>query len=280
MKSQGWLSLVSSAIRQTRISCALPITPFTCSLPSPSSFLPSPFPPLVLLVTTATAAFGFPFHPPPSSTRHHRFYFLFLTLYFQEFRCFVTDRKMNCICQYFDNCYFEKVVENQPKIQNQILEKWEQIKDLLPFKGMSSTFPPSQTYSVPRLCNTSWNLGSCIHGLWLVSSQVFTGIITPACSCNSPPEFSPDFHQGGAPRAGLLPGPTSQKTLFSFLVSQVFFKEVFSRPVLNFSFVLPPSTFHLSNVQALGAQNYWFLEFRCYRWFWIWYFWENLFNWM
>lgn len=53
-----------------------------------------------------------------------------------EFRCFITNKKLNCVCQYFDNCYFENVIQNKDKIKNKILEKWEEIKDSLPFQGM------------------------------------------------------------------------------------------------------------------------------------------------
>jgi len=52
-----------------------------------------------------------------------------------EFRCFVTNKKINCLCQYFDNCYFQNTVNNKDKILDAILKKWELIKDRLPFEN-------------------------------------------------------------------------------------------------------------------------------------------------
>eukprot|EP01127_Copromyxa_protea_P021175 TRINITY_DN720_c0_g1_i1.p1 TRINITY_DN720_c0_g1~~TRINITY_DN720_c0_g1_i1.p1 ORF type:complete len:189 (+),score=38.22 TRINITY_DN720_c0_g1_i1:1140-1706(+) len=51
-----------------------------------------------------------------------------------EFRCFFTKKKINAISQYFNNCYFQSVVENKELLERLMLEKWEEVKDKIPFE--------------------------------------------------------------------------------------------------------------------------------------------------
>jgi hypothetical protein len=51
---------------------------------------------------------------------------------YEEFRCFVSDRKLEAISQYEYFNYFPKIVENKITIQNIILAKFQQIKDYIP----------------------------------------------------------------------------------------------------------------------------------------------------
>jgi hypothetical protein len=51
-----------------------------------------------------------------------------------ELRCFFTHRKINAISQYFDNCYFQDLLDNKEKIETLVLEKWDEVKDKLPFE--------------------------------------------------------------------------------------------------------------------------------------------------
>jgi len=50
-----------------------------------------------------------------------------------EFRSFITDRRINCITQYFDNCLFTGVIENHSKIMSNIISLWDQVKDKVQF---------------------------------------------------------------------------------------------------------------------------------------------------
>jgi len=50
-----------------------------------------------------------------------------------EFRAFITHKRINCISQYFNNCYFKDVVTNKDLILTGILSLWEEVKEKLSF---------------------------------------------------------------------------------------------------------------------------------------------------
>jgi len=49
-----------------------------------------------------------------------------------EFRAFIVDNKFRAMCQYYHYIFFPSLVENKDKINELVLQKWNEIKDLVP----------------------------------------------------------------------------------------------------------------------------------------------------
>jgi len=49
-----------------------------------------------------------------------------------EFRAFIVDNQFRAMCQYYHYIYFPKLVENKELINKLVLEKWNDVKDLVP----------------------------------------------------------------------------------------------------------------------------------------------------
>lgn len=52
-----------------------------------------------------------------------------------EFRCFFTNHTINAITQYFNNCFFQEVVDAKDKLEQLMLDEWDKVKNLLPFEN-------------------------------------------------------------------------------------------------------------------------------------------------
>jgi len=52
-----------------------------------------------------------------------------------EFRTFVSQKKINAISQYFDNCYFDQVLQNKKIILSLILSLWEKASEKISFQN-------------------------------------------------------------------------------------------------------------------------------------------------
>jgi len=52
-----------------------------------------------------------------------------------EVRGFVTNRNLNALTQYYDNCFLEELVDRKNELEEKIFRCWEEIKDLLPFEN-------------------------------------------------------------------------------------------------------------------------------------------------
>jgi len=51
-----------------------------------------------------------------------------------EFRAFVVDNKFRAMCQYYHYIYFPILVKNKDRVLKLVLDKFEQLKNLVPFK--------------------------------------------------------------------------------------------------------------------------------------------------
>jgi len=61
-----------------------------------------------------------------------------------EFRGFVYKRKLNCLSQYYDICYYKELVEQKHIIQEKILNFFETIKEKIPYENCVIDFVVNQ----------------------------------------------------------------------------------------------------------------------------------------
>jgi len=52
-----------------------------------------------------------------------------------EFRSFITHKRINCITQYFNSCYFTEIVENKDLISTAIQSLWESVQHKVEFSN-------------------------------------------------------------------------------------------------------------------------------------------------
>jgi hypothetical protein len=51
-----------------------------------------------------------------------------------EFRAFIVDNKFKAMCQYYHYIFFPTIVENKEAINNLVIQKWNEVKDLVPLE--------------------------------------------------------------------------------------------------------------------------------------------------